>query len=474
MAKKRTAAIYCRISHAKPGDNGELTTLGVDRQEADCRALAKRSGWTVREVFLDNDKSAFGRKPRPHYRRMIEALRSGEVDAILAWHPDRLYRRYDDLAEFVEVVKNAGAEVRTVQSGEIDLSTATGRWMAQMLGSAAVYESDHKSERIRRKHQELAEDGKVSGGGLRPFGFELDRKTIRRSEAREIVKGAARLLAGESVRSITRDWNARGVPTVRGGEWAPTTVKRLFRSGRISGQREHHGRIVGPAEWPAIIEPADTLRLRAILDDPSRMKGGGATTRSYLLTGWVVCGRCEAKMTARPVLRKGNHYRRYVCSADRGGCGRCGIGAQPLEDLISEAVFSALDTPKLAKAVAKRRNASRSADPLDDVTRLEARLDELAEMFAAGEINRSEWSTARAGIERRLTDARAKVAIVVVHEISDEYLGRSDVLRAEWEGMTLDRKRAVISTLVNRVLIAPTTRANNRFDRQRVDIEWQS
>jgi DNA invertase Pin-like site-specific DNA recombinase len=41
--------------------------------------------------------------------------------------------------------------VLTVQSGEIDLSTSSGRMVARMPGSAARYESEHKAERQGRK-----------------------------------------------------------------------------------------------------------------------------------------------------------------------------------------------------------------------------------------------------------------------------------------------------------------------------------
>jgi len=47
------AAIYARISKDKIGAG-----LGADRQQADCRELAGRLGWTVAEVFTDNDISA--------------------------------------------------------------------------------------------------------------------------------------------------------------------------------------------------------------------------------------------------------------------------------------------------------------------------------------------------------------------------------------------------------------------------------
>ena len=56
-----TCAIYCRISADK---NGEA--LGVQRQEEECRGLAKTRGWTVIEPpFVDNDFSAFSGKLRP-------------------------------------------------------------------------------------------------------------------------------------------------------------------------------------------------------------------------------------------------------------------------------------------------------------------------------------------------------------------------------------------------------------------------
>jgi len=44
------AAIYCRISRDKVGAG-----LGVERQQADCRALAERLGWSVVEAFSDDD-----------------------------------------------------------------------------------------------------------------------------------------------------------------------------------------------------------------------------------------------------------------------------------------------------------------------------------------------------------------------------------------------------------------------------------
>jgi site-specific DNA recombinase len=80
-------ALYCRISQ-----DGEGQGLGVARQEADCRHLAERRGWDVVEVYIDNDLSAYSGKARPAYQRLLADIEAGRVEAVVAWHPDRLHR----------------------------------------------------------------------------------------------------------------------------------------------------------------------------------------------------------------------------------------------------------------------------------------------------------------------------------------------------------------------------------------------
>src|SRR4051794_30939309 len=209
-----TAAIYCRIS-----DDREGAGLGVARQEADCREHAERVGWTVATVYVDNDLSAYTGKPRPEYRRMLADLRAGRVRAVLAWHTDRLHRSPRELEEFIDVCEAGGVLVETVKAGPVDLSAPAGRAVARTLGAWARYESEHKAERIKRKTLELAQAGKINGGGYRPYGYEQDCRTIREDEAAVIRECARRVLTGEPVRAVARDLNSRGVPTSTGKQW---------------------------------------------------------------------------------------------------------------------------------------------------------------------------------------------------------------------------------------------------------------
>src|SRR5688572_19748945 len=183
-----------------------------------------------------------------------------------------------------------GVGVETVTTGRVDLTTPSGRLHARMLGSIARYESEHRSERIRAKMAELARAGKVGGGGNRPFGFERDRLHVRADEALLIQEAAQRVLAGDSLYSIVQDWADRGVPTVSGARWSTTHLKTFLCSPRIAGLREHRKRVVGPAEWPAILDEATWARVRAILLDVARSRK--RATRTYLLTGLITCGNC--------------------------------------------------------------------------------------------------------------------------------------------------------------------------------------
>ena len=217
--------MYARISSDREGDN-----LAIGRQLADCEELAARRGWEIVERYVDSDISAYAGKARPEYQRLLEEIEARLVDAVVVYHADRLHRHPKELEEFIDLCQWTETKLATV-SGDLDLSTHEGQLMARITGAVAKKESDDKSRRIRRKHQEIALAGRPSGGGTRPFGYESDHRTARPAEAAVIRECAARVLAGDSLRSICIDLNDRQVPTVTGARWSPQTLRRMLMSG---------------------------------------------------------------------------------------------------------------------------------------------------------------------------------------------------------------------------------------------------
>ena len=449
----------------------------MQRQEADCRELAERKGWPVAEVYVDNDISAYSGKVRPAYRRLLADLEAGTIDAVVVWHLDRLHRSPAELEHFFDVVDRAGVKKLATVTGDVDLGTDDGRFHARILGAVARKESDDKSRRLRRKHLELAQAGKVSGGG-RAFGWEADRVTLNLAEAELIREAARRVLAGESLRGVCVDWNARGIKTVTGTAWSSTVLRRVLTAWRTCGVRavgkdtgSKRSEPVTEAEWPAVLDRATLERLRARLLDPNRRLN--RSPRRYLLTGMVRCDLCGAKLVARP---RSDKARSYVCSTGPGftGCGKIRVLAEPLEEVVVEAVIQRLDSPNLSAVLAELTDDHQGDDLGSRISDDENMLTVLAEEWAAGSITRTEWMTARNAIESRLEATRRELARTTRTTALDGFVGAPGALRAAWPALGLERQRAVLTAVLDRVVVGPAVKGRNFFDPERVDVIWRA
>jgi len=401
---------------------------------------------------------------------MLADLRDGHVDAVAVWHVDRLHRHPRELEEFMELCGSVGVPRLASVSGEIDLSTHDGQFLARILGAMSRKESDDKSRRATRKHQELAEAGKIAGGGTRPYGYEADKRTVREQEAAVIRECARRLLAGESLRSLCLDLEERDVPTVTGAPWKTQTLRRLLMSGRISGQREHHGELVAASEWPGIISPAETTRIRALLSDPSRRTN--RSVRRYLLVRLLRCGECGELLVSRP---KAGGARRYVCASgpNFSGCGHVYAMAESLEEFVVEAVLFRLDTAELATALSGASVGADGEQWQREIESSQAQLAELAAMYGRQEIGMIEWRAASAPINQRVTDARKRLSRLTSTSVLDGHVGNGADLKERWDTLPLSRQHAIVSAVLDHVIVGPGRRGLNRFDPSRFQPVWR-
>src|SRR5919106_3125242 len=382
--------IYLRIS-----DDADGTSTATDRQRQDCRRYAEQRGWTVADTFEDRDLSAY--KPnvrRPEFERMLTAVRDHEITGVLAWKIDRISRRLRDFVRLDEQCEQAGAFISTVE-GNVNTREASGRFLAELLTAQARMESANTSARILRKQQELREQGKPSIGGYRLFGYSHDRLTVIPEEAVVAREARDRVLAGESLRAVAKDFGRRGIVGTSGKGWQPWVLKRYLWSAALSGQREHGG-LFTPGSWPAIFTPQDTLRLRAVLE----RNGHTRAARTNLLGGFLRCGREGCGAAMQP---SGGKVRRYVCRARPGrpNCGRTGRRVGPIEAMVTAEVCKALDGVALREYLGEP--SDRTVELLDAVRADEAALAELADDFYAKRlISRPEFFATRATIDQRL------------------------------------------------------------------------
>jgi site-specific DNA recombinase len=454
------AAIYCRISSDPTG-----LAAGVERQESDCREFCDRAGWDVAEVYVDNDLSAYSGKPRPAYARLMADIEAGRINALVAWHLDRLHRRPAELEEFIETCERAGLTRIKTLHGDVDLTNSSGRLHARMMGVVARHSSEHSSERIRRKLRDSAEKGKPWPGGVRGYGYEADGRTIRPDEAAVIREAAERVLAGESLRQILADFNRRGVPTVRGGRWAFTTLRQMLTAPRLAGLRTHHGRVVAEGDWPPILSRETHELLVATLEARKPEKKGRPF--SYLLTGGTaVCGICGVALASKP--QQG--IPRYVCSTDDGGCGGIAIRGLALEAYVRDYVLDALagDYP-----IPSAQPTAASPDLAARLAGYRERYERLTEEYAVeGLYDKATYLRLRSELAAKIEEAQQALAPSAASAIpaSWRYLS-ADELAPLWDALPNGERREIVKALVASVAVHPFRKDRpRRFDPERVTI----
>lgn len=461
--------IYVRISKDKIGAG-----IGVERQEKDCRALAKRLGVTVVAVFVDNDMSAYSGKPRKDYLAMLDYLRAGNVEMVLAWHTDRLHRSPVELEEYITVCEPRSVPTTCVKAGTLDLTTSMGRMQARIAGAVARQEVEHMSERIRGQKVDAAGNGKWLGGG-RPFGYRLLFDTpepphkvigveLDEPEAAAIRDAVRRVLAGETTYAVMKLWQAT-VPAARGGAWQAQNIRKVLCRAVNAGLTEHKGEIVGKSEWPAIISEDDFHAVRAILKDPSRITYPGVRSLKWVGSGVYRCGACGLDLRpASATNRDGSKRRIYRCRA--GLAGHVNINAEPVDRKVIEAVCRVLD--ERGAGLIPDRNVEATKELHAKANTSQARLNVLTDMLGDGELTRAEFLRQR----ERITEKLAEVNLALESTRSGGVLdGVADAASpgAAFRDQPVARQRAIIDALVS-VTVRPARKGLPRHIYDRVEI----
>lgn len=429
-------------------------------------------GWNVVAVEEDNDISAAGKRKRPGFEAVLSAIKSGRIRYVVAWSLDRLQRNRRDELRLYEAAKAHGVTLALVNGSDLDFTTATGRLVADQLGSLARYEIELKSDRQVAAQAQAARKGRRSGG-RRPFGYEQDGMTVREAEAELIRGGYKALLAGESLGAIARAWNDAGLyPDQRRyaeghrgeqSEWRRDSVRVVLLNPRNVGLRAYRGEIVAEAAWPAIVDPATFEAVKAVLTNPART--GRPTSAQRLLSGVARCGICGATVHAGGTTRPG--VANYRCSASTGHFAR---RAEPVDAYVIEHVVGRLSMPDARELTVK------DGHPDLDALRSEQhgireRLAQLAAAFADGVLTAEQLRVGTERLRARDAEIDARLADAGRVDILGDLVDTDDV-RAVWDSLSGARQRRVVDILM-KVTLYPPGRGTRTFRPESVGIEWK-
>lgn len=428
--------VYARISADDKGDE-----KGVARQTEWGAAMAVEMGDSNPTIYVDNDISAHQtRKRRRDYERLLADIKAGRLDVLLATHPDRLYRRAADLERLIPLIESSGVSVRTKHAGEVELSTASGKMTARIVGAVAQAEVERGQERQRDKKAAMAKAGEVLGGP-RPFGYKKGGYKVEPREAARIRTAARRILVGgQSVTDVAREWNRRGVKTARGNTWNGARVRNVLVRYRNVGIVEHQGKPVAAAQWSPVLDEETWSGLRAVLGDgtPTRRQKPRAET---LLAGIARCGECGAVLWSAGEDPRGNQ--RYRCSASN----HLKRLTRPIDDHVEAQVVAILSGPNAISLLGKGPSEDTVRELHTAAATRQAKIDEANAMFAEDEIDRAQLLDITTKARTKLAEIEKKLAALTAGSVLDGLAGRDDVVEI-WDELDLDRKRAVIDHLV--------------------------
>ncbi len=404
---------------------------------------------------------------RPAYEDMCADISAGIVNRVVVWDLDRLYREPRELEDLVDLCDQHGVDLASV-GGDVDLSSPSGRMFARMKGTVAKYECEQKSARQRAANRKRAENGKA--WNVRAFGY--DGNKLVQAEADAIRQASLDLIDGATLYGIAADWNKAGLTTPKGYLWSGTSVREVLTRARNAGLAVHdvHGaaranrgkslkeRISAailegkPVAWPAIVDRATFDAVLTTLSNPER-HSGKKQARAYLLSGLAYCELCGRRMGTGLRMTKKN-TKRPVYQCKWVGCGKVTRDLAKTDALVVDNITTMLASPDATQLFARGTV---------DTQALSAQASKFRGLISAAEREYDEGDISGRDLKRRRDNLQAKIDAIDAQLVGsntsrklDGLMGNPDA-RAVFEGLTLDRQRAIVDTVCT-VTIKPNPR----------------
>ena len=193
MAKQnddRYLAVYARVSSRKQDTKS---------QEPDLKRWLSAYA-DGRPIRWFHEKATGTTMNRPAWRKLEADVDAGKVSAVVVWRLDRLGRTASGLTTLFDKLVKLRINLVSVKDS-LDLSTAAGRLLANVLASVAAYETEIRRERTLAGQAVAKSNGRTWGGSQKGRRWRLTNEaiaTIQRMHREEASKAAMARATGLS------------------------------------------------------------------------------------------------------------------------------------------------------------------------------------------------------------------------------------------------------------------------------------
>ena len=133
-------AIYARVSTTNHGQDVTLQTRDLEQ-------FVQARGWSLADSYIDVGVSG-SKDSRPQLNRLMADAKRRRFDVVLVWKLDRFGRSLRHLVNALAEFESLGIAFVSL-SDNLDLSTASGRLMFNIIGAMAEFERELIRERVR-------------------------------------------------------------------------------------------------------------------------------------------------------------------------------------------------------------------------------------------------------------------------------------------------------------------------------------
>ena len=366
------AAIYVRVSSEEQAKHG----YSIDAQIEKCSERATSLG--AKQIIEYRDEGVSGSiMQRPGLIKLRDAIKSGAIDLVVVYDPDRFARNVSHQLIITEEIDNRGVKLDFVNFDW--KNTPEGQMFYTIRGAISQYEREKIRERTMTGRLQKAKQGKMPHGH-KPYGYDYDQENstlvINENEANTVSLMYKWLINEDiGINGIAKRLTGMGIPTKKNAEqWHRVVVKQIlmnpiymgiFYANRYnckdyglnkfkSKEERIYFTVRDESEWipiavPQIIDEDTWEKVQSILKNAKRL-WAGQEKRKYLLSGLVTCGECCDNMSGVYGKEWSNKYRYYTCRKSWAGSKSKGCGhrynADLLEKIVWDVIVNWLKDPK--------------------------------------------------------------------------------------------------------------------------------
>lgn len=480
-APRIRALAYIRISELGERKEGE-DLISDKSQLAEMRGHAKRFGYEVVEVMSDLDKTGRDFNKR-QVAKIIEMVKAGEIDVVLLWKWSRWGRNLTQSLMYIAQLEAAGGRVEAATE-HFDARTSYGKFGRTVFLALAELQSDQIGEGWKETFAYRRTFGLPHTAAPR-FGYtyvkidgEIPRYEKVQPDADELASAYRRYVAGTATfRSLSIEWNDKGVKTTGGRKWSDSSVRAMMDTGFAAGVirerkdqplagRPNKRKLSDFDDWykgshEAVIDLAlwETYKAKRIGNEGSAPRN---IAPKYALTGVLVCRLCGQTLKTHRSGNGGN-FHQWVC---RNGRDRrhaavtiSNIRAMKLvrEWLVENATGGETVTEDAQRIADEMVAVQREADDLEGELRVAQRkLAKLNDGWLNDDFDRDYYDAKKAELGKVVDELRERIAASAARD------GRAQVrpevaqfreLDARWDQYAALHQRAALLALISGVVV---------------------